>query len=130
MFTLQLEQKYTRYIKQKIKLILIVNNANIFNSLQFAKNPEVLTLNINKPDQLERRKFLSTILSNIPLKNKSLDLNDTNVLKEATTVTDGLSFREILQMMRVLHSDNNIDIDFKDFKSLYRMIYFSKKDSE
>ncbi|WP_406617351.1 AAA family ATPase [Mycoplasmopsis adleri] len=129
-FTLQLEHEYIRYLKKKSKLILIVNNSEIFNSISFNSNPEVLTLNISKPDNEERKAFFGSIASSITFKNKSISLNDEKVWKEAISITDGLSFREIFQMLRVLYSENNKEVKFNDFKSLYRMIYFSKKDSE
>ncbi len=54
-----------------------------------------------------------------------------DIFKEAVSITDGLSFREILQYIKVLkYNNSNNQNEIKDFKALHRLINLNKKESE
>ncbi|MDC4184279.1 AAA family ATPase [Mycoplasma bradburyae] len=130
MFTIFLNDSTRHYLLRKNKLIIVMNNQEIFNSINFLNNPEVVSLNIQKPNFQERYNFLEHLGLTVTLPNKSIDLKDQEVLNQAATLTDGNSFREILQIIKLLYLDEYKDVDFKNFKSLYRLSHFDKKDSE
>ncbi|MGY5139432.1 AAA family ATPase [Mycoplasmopsis gallinarum] len=131
-FTSFLQLNIAQFFDFDIKLIFIVNNDDFFSSLLFNKNLEILNHNIELPDKNEREKFIKLLnrLLNI-VDNESND--DFNY---AISITQGYSLREILQFAKVKdkltfeHKNYEDKEEIKDFKNLYRLIKFDKKDSE
>lgn len=126
-FTSQIAQKNSNYFKNNLKLIIIASNNEIFNSIIFNKNPEVAYINIPKPDKKERELFLKTFADDFIFdSNKSL--KNQKELENALSISEGLSFRELLQLAKLSNKafDNNVE----DFKSLYRLAYFDEKESQ
>ena len=130
LFTNFYEQKTENYLKSKIKIIFIIKNDEIFSSLNFKNNEEVQFINVPKPDKLEREKFLKKMSITISYYLEDFQIGN-DIFKEAVSITDGLSFREILQYIKVLkYNNSNNQNEIKDFKALHRLIYLNKKESE
>lgn len=130
LFTNFYEQKTENYLKSKIKIIFIIKNDEIFSSLNFKNNEEVQFINVPKPDKLEREKFLKKMSITISYYLEDFQIGN-DIFKEAVSITDGLSFREILQYIKVLkYNNSNNQNEIKDFKALHRLINLNKKESE
>lgn len=124
--------------------IMLNSNSNLENFLQYnkklvllTKNPEVLinfvpTSNlefhnvvIEKPCRRERNIFFQSFQKWFDLKNTFHDSNHSDY-QEALTISQGLSFKELLQLAKFNHSIDNKPT----FKQLYNMANFNKKNSE
>ena len=112
------------YLEPCYKLILICRNKNLLNQLFLTKNNEICFHNIFKPDITERKKFISKFSDIFNFKN-NYNLLDINELENAAAITNNLSFREIFQMIRI-----NQYYIVDNFKSLYNLVTFNKKESE
>gem|GEM_PF-4711051 len=126
-FTSQIKQNNSNYFKNNLKLIIIASNNEIFNSIIFDKNPEVAYINIPKPDKKERELFLNTFADDFIFDSNN-SLKNQKELENALSISEGLSFRELLQLARL--SNKAFDNTIEDFKSLYRLAYFDQKESK
>ncbi|AIU34020.1 AAA family ATPase [Metamycoplasma hominis] len=126
-FTSQIKQNNSNYFKNNLKLIIIASNNEIFNSIIFDKNPEVAYINIPKPDKKERELFLNTFADDFIFDSNN-SLKNQKELENALIISEGLSFRELLQLARL--SNKAFDNTIEDFKSLYRLAYFDQKESK
>ncbi|KEZ22060.1 AAA family ATPase [Ureaplasma diversum] len=108
-----------------LKLILIVKNEQMFNSILFANNREVSTLNIPTPSLVEREAFFK--LRGSTFSKLITKLETQKEINTAASITNGLTFRELLQLKDFA---DRWPYEIKDFKELYRLCFFEKKDSE
>ncbi len=113
----------SEYLDNNCKLILICRN-NRINQFISNKNYEICFHSILKPDAIERKKFINKFSSMFSF-STDYSFIDENELENASTLTNGFSLREIVQMIKV---NQNIKVD--NFKSLYNLITFDKKESE
>ncbi|MDE5841454.1 MAG: AAA family ATPase, partial [Malacoplasma sp.] len=113
------------YIHNNIKIILISRNQESINNLFTNKNIELKFVNILKPNFSEKEKFIKDMKDAFELENK-LDSENNKQIQEAVSLASDLNFRQILQLIKL---SKNID-DIKDFRSLYNMYTFDKKESE
>ncbi|WP_406615699.1 AAA family ATPase [Mycoplasmopsis hyopharyngis] len=126
-------QSPLNFLDSKIKLIFITKNSELFSSIIFKNNEEVQYINVPKPSKDERKKFFQYMK---PLIKRAIPdfTEDSEIFNQAISITDSLSFREILQYIKVLQKNNINQEDeknkIKDFKSLSRLINFDKKESE
>ncbi|WP_027334078.1 hypothetical protein [Mycoplasma elephantis] len=127
MFTNHYNQRATYFLESKFKLVFIVKNKEIFSSLPLKNNAEVQFINIPYPDKKEREFLFSKYLTIIQ-KNINNFTENSEFFDSAVSITDGLSYREILQYIKVL--SNIRDGSIKDFKQLFRLINFNKQESE
>lgn len=113
------------YIDRDIKIIIIARNQEAINNFFTNKNIELKNATILKPDFNEREKFIKDYSSWFNT-NFSLDSTNKKQINEAVALTSNLNFRELFQLMKL---SSNID-DISDFKSLYNIYMFDKKESE
>ncbi|WP_051586174.1 ATPase, T2SS/T4P/T4SS family [Mycoplasmopsis lipofaciens] len=118
-----LNNSATNYINDKFKLIIIINNQDILNSVNFNNNVEFVELIIKKPNLEERKLFFKTFR----VLFSELGLENSKELNNAVSLTDGCSYRMILQMLK-LYEKNKKEIH--KFKDLYRLFFFEEKDSK
>lgn len=118
------DRKIKSYLDFPYKLILICRNKNLLNQFFTNKNSEILFHNIPKPNVNERMQFISTFKDLFNFSN-GYDLLDVNELDNATMLTSDFTFREIFQMIRI---NDYYTVD--NFKSLYNLVTFDKKESE
>ncbi|WP_025755693.1 AAA family ATPase [Mycoplasmopsis cricetuli] len=117
-----------KYLKEKYKLILICKNKEILNNLIIENNIELNFHTIQVPNTREREDFIEANTSrfNEFLIEEKLDKsNRSKEFNDAIALTNGLSFREIIQIANVAANNK-----FKDFKELYRVVFLDKKESE
>lgn len=123
-FTSIFSKSISSYLNFTKKLVLICRNVNILNTFLTNKNLEVCFHTIQKPDIIERKEILSKF-SNLFNFYDDYSINDQIELENISLLTNNLTFREILQMIRI----NNI-YKVDNFKSLYNLVMFDKKESE
>lgn len=123
-FTSVFSHTTSDYIESNHRLIILCRNKNILSHFLTFKNYEICFHNIAKPDVLERKQFILRYSNLFNFKDDYL-LSDENELTNASILTNDLSFREILQMARI-----NQTIDVDNFKALYNLVTFDKKESE
>ena len=117
--------KITRFIQNFKKLILYSRNPSTLTNFFSTNNVEFASVVIQKPSKEERSDFFK-IYSNYFLNIKStIQDENSDDFKDAVTITDGLSYREILQLAKLEIGD-----DKYTFKQLYNLANFNKKQSE
>ncbi|UUD36859.1 ATPase [Mycoplasmopsis californica] len=130
LFTNFYSQKTLHYLHSKIKLIFITKNTEIFSSIALKNNEEVQYINIPKPNKEERKIFFKK-MKNIIEKFIPDFYEEGDVFEQAVSITDDMSFREILQFIKVLMFNNSTqEKRINNFKDLYRLVNFDKKESE
>lgn len=122
------KQKTTSFYKHKIKLVIISRNTNVINNLVTYNNIEYCSINLLKPDKNEREEFFDLFKNRFHTISDSCKQKGTKDYNEVISLTDGMSFREILQYAKIdpLLFDNN-ELSFKE---LYKLVSFNKKESE
>ncbi|MXR11262.1 Clp protease [Mesomycoplasma hyorhinis] len=121
-----LEHNVAGVKKSNFKLIFICKNKDNLNNVIYNKNPEINFISIAKPDSEERKKIFEIILKDEFNKNLTEPIKvKTSQFDEVISLTNDLSFREIIQLLKVSQISK-----FENFKSLYTTIFFNKKQSE
>lgn len=116
-----------KFINNNYKLVIICRNPNVLNSL-ITNNVEFGSVNISKPNKNEREEFFSTYSNRFENIKSTISDNDHHDFKEAVTISDGLSFREIFQLSK-LKTEEIIEKQ-PTFAELYKLATFFKKESE
>ncbi|VEU75394.1 ATPase [Mycoplasmopsis maculosa] len=124
MFTNEINQIAHKNKPSNFKLIILIKNDQIFNSILFNNNQEITSLIIPSPSLEERKSFFN--IRGILFKKLDNKLITKKEIDDASAITNGLTFRELFQLEVF---SNNID-NIKDFKELYRLCFFEKKESE
>lgn len=113
------------YIGRNIKIILIARNPESINHYLTNKNIELKNSIILKPNTDERKEFIKDFSSRFQL-DYSIDPSNGTQINGIVSLTSNLNFRELFQLIRLSKNIENIP----DFKSLYNIYMFDKKDSE
>lgn len=116
---------YRTYINNNIKVVLISRNSDALNSLFTNQNIELKFVNILKPDFEEKEQFIKDIKDFFNLEN-NIDSQNQKQISEIVSLVSDLNYRQILQLVKL---SRNVD-HIKDFKSLYNIYTFDKKESE
>lgn len=118
--------KVIRFISNFKKLVLYSRNPSTLTNFFSTNNVEFASVVIQKPSKEERSEFFKTYSDYfINVKDTIKDQNSDD-FKDAVVITDGLSYREILQLAK-------LEVDSKEtftFKQLYNIANFNKKQSE
>lgn len=116
-----------KFINNNYKLVIICRNPNVLNSL-ITNNVEFGSVNLSKPNKYEREEFFNIYAGRFENLKETIRDNQHNDFKEAVSISDGLSFREIFQLSKL--KSNDINQDELTFAQLYKLATFFKKDSE
>ena len=88
------------------KIIFVMRDIGGVSNVLTSNNLESESINISKPDIDERANFIKTFASRFGTINTSELRNSENaILKDAAASTDGMNFREILQLGRITQND-------------------------
>lgn len=128
-FISMFDKNVLQYLNFEPKLILITRKNDRLTNFFTDKNIELLNHQLLLPDMKERTEFLKDYANYFELE-KRIDSNDKSSFNEIVSITDGLNFREMLQMTKNTKENNVRNWKYKTFKELYRDIHFDKKDSE
>ena len=123
-FITDIKSRFIPYIEQKKKLVLLTRIPEGITNLIPGNNLEFASVHLSKPNNEERAEFFMVNGPNLPIKNTINDENHHD-FTEAVSISDSLSFREIIQFARIEYADTNMS-----FKELYALATFNKKDSE
>ena len=106
------------------KLIFIMrDHGNIVKDLSY-KNNEFGQVSIAYPDRKERSEFLQIFARTIGTTDADdLKIESSDIHKEATSITSGMSYKEILQLGRISEDDLT-------FKQLINLVKFNNVQSE
>jgi len=115
-------------IQNRKKLILLARNPGSITNFIPVNNVEFAAIDLLKPNKEEREEFISNFSSVFDVKNTIKDKEHED-FKDAVAITDGLSFREILQLAK-LTSDRDENNELLTFKQLYSLATFNKQNSE
>lgn len=118
--------KAVRFITNFKKLILYSRNPSTLTNFFSTNNIEFASVVIQKPSKEERSDFFKTYSDYFVNVKDTIEDPDSDDFKDAVVITDGLSYREILQLAKL-----EVDSDEKyTFKQLYNIANFNKKQSE
>lgn len=112
-------------ITNQKKLIFIARNPQTITNFVPINNIEFASVDIAKPDKNEREDFFNSYKSLFNVKD-TINNPDHEDFRDAISITDSLSFKEILQLAKL----NMVSNDSLTFKQLYNLANFNKKDSE
>ncbi|MBR4486726.1 hypothetical protein IKS57_05285 [bacterium] len=118
--------KAVRFIKNFKKLILYSRNPSTLTNFFSTNNIEFASVVIQKPSKEERSDFFKVYSSYFINVKETIKDSNSDDFKDAVVITDGLSYREILQLAK-LEVDNS---EKYTFKQLYNIANFNKKQSE
>lgn len=116
-----------KFINNNYKLVIICRNPNVLNSL-ITNNAEFGSVNLSKPNKSEREEFFNIYAGRFENLKETIKNNQHKDFKDAVSISDGLSFREIFQLAKL--KSNEINQDEQTFAQLYKLATFFKKDSE
>ena len=118
--------KAVRFITNFKKLILYSRNPSTLTNFFSTNNIEFASVVIQKPSKEERSDFFKTYGNYFINVKDTINDPDSDDFKDAVVITDGLSYREILQLAKLeVASDEKYT-----FKQLYNIANFNKKQSE
>ena len=118
--------KAVRFITNFKKLILYSRNPSTLTNFFSTNNIEFASVVIQKPSKEERSDFFKTYSDYFVNVKDTIEDPDSDDFKDAVVITDGLSYREILQLAKLeVASDEKYT-----FKQLYNIANFNKKQSE
>lgn len=114
-------------INERKKIIFIARNPETITNFIPVNNIEFASVLLAKPDKNEREDFFNSYKSLFNVKDTINDPTHED-FKNAISITDSLSFKEILQLAKL--SLNDISDSTLTFNQLYNLANFNKKDSE
>lgn len=112
-------------LKNNKKLILLARNPETITNFVPVNNLEFSSIVISKPNKDERNEFFKSFKKLFDIKETFND-PDHDDYKEALVISDGLSFKEIMQLAKF----KNDNVDKPTFKQLYNMANFNRQNSE
>lgn len=112
-------------IANQKKLVFIARNPETITNFIPINNIEFASVTLAKPDMKERKDFFNSYKSLFNVKD-TINNPDHDDFKDAISITENLSFKEILQLAKL----NIVSNDSLTFKQLYNLANFNKKDSE
>lgn len=107
------------------KLILFSKLPDVINASFQSNNIEFANVVIQKPDADERKDFFNSFARKFEIK-ETINDPESEDFKDAITISDDLSFREILQYAKI----SDYKTEDLTFKQLYNLATFNKQDSE
>lgn len=122
------KNELNNFYKRKTKLVILARNSNLINHIITNNNAEFCSTVLSKPNKLERELFFEQFKHKFNSISNSGKEKNTNEYREIISLTDGLSFREFFQFAKIDPLVlNNEEFSFKE---LYKILFFSKKESE
>ena len=118
--------KAVRFITNFKKLILYSRNPSTLTNFFSTNNIEFASVVIQKPSKEERSDFFKIYSGYFINAKETIKDPNSDDFKDAVVITDGLSYREILQLAK-LEVENS---EKYTFKQLYNIANFNKKQSE
>ena len=117
--------KVVQFITNFKKLVLYSRNPSTLTNFFSTNNVEFASVIIQKPSKEERDDFFKTYSPYFINAKSTINDPSSDDFKDAVVITDGLSYREILQLAKL-----NTDNTEYTIKQLYNIANFNKKQSE
>ena len=121
-------QNSIQIIKNRKKLILLARNPESITNFIPVNNIEFSSIDLLKPNKKEREEFIEKFGNTFDVK-ETIKNKEHDDFRDAVAITDGLSFREILQLAK-LTTDENTNDNPLTFKQLYSLATFNRQNSE
>ncbi|WLP85228.1 AAA family ATPase [Mycoplasma seminis] len=109
-------------IRKNLSLYLVIKNEQLFSSLYFDNNSSIQTIVVQNPNYDERKRFINKLETILCVDKTNWDQD----LEKIVAITDGLQFKQIMQICKM----SQFHPEISDFKSLFRLWAFDQNESE